>query len=306
MAWLPAFSSSPPGISTTLSAFSRSMISTSAAEACAASTQRTNRSTRPGMPAMSGTQRHPSMSAVPPFTMRIRSRGNPSRNRLLTMMCPGFRRSETPMMATDCGSSSRASLAMGRSWDASAPAPIAAQLQQDVEGHHAAVVGDDERVDLELADAPADRAPEIQERGREIGDLAEGQQRRLPAHRSRGQLHDRDPLEGLFDERGVGQRRREQRHVMAGTERLRQELRVDAPRADGHDRPDVVGPSEADEQLPPERRRVGDELVDRVPDDAPRAQRLRPCAKSPPSRPRRSCPRWRRPPHRSCGGCAAR
>ena len=177
------------------------------------------------------------------------------------------------MMATDCGSSSRASLAMGRAWDAGGARPVAAQLQQDVEGHHAAVVGDDERVDLELADAPADRAPEIQERGREIGDPAEGQQRRLPAHRSRGQLHDRDPLEGRFDESGVGQRRREQRHVLAGTERLRQELGVDAPRADGHDRPDVVGPSEADEQFASERRRVGDELVDRVPDDAPRAQR---------------------------------
>ena len=122
MAWLPAFSSSPPGISTTLSAFSRSMISTSAAEACAASTQRTNRSTRSGMAAMSGTQRHPSISAVPLFTMRIRSRANPSRNRLLTMMCPGFMRSDTPMMATERGSSNRDSLAMGRTWRPWAPA----------------------------------------------------------------------------------------------------------------------------------------------------------------------------------------
>ncbi len=122
MASLPAFSSRPPGISTTLSAFSRSMISTSAAEAWAASTQSTKRSTRSGIAAMSGTQRHPSISAVPPLTITIRSRANPSRSRLLTMMCPGFIRSETPMIAAERGSSRRASLAMGRSCGPGAPA----------------------------------------------------------------------------------------------------------------------------------------------------------------------------------------
>ena len=53
------------------------------------------------------------------------------------MMCPGFMRSDTPMMATERGSSSRSSLAMGRARRRRGAGRLAAQLQQDVERDHA-------------------------------------------------------------------------------------------------------------------------------------------------------------------------
>ena len=131
-----------------------------------------------------------------------------------------------------------------------------------------------------------------------IGDPAERQQRRLPAHRPRGQLHDRDLLQRRLDQAGVGQRRREAapRPGPGGTPspgtrcRCRRRRRVTTG-------PDVLGPPEADEQLVPERRRVGDELVDRVADDALRARAARASrAMAAAHAPRRSSRRSATPP----------
>ena len=73
----------------------------------------TNRSTLPGRAPRSGTQRMSSMASTPGLTTTIRSRGKPSRTRLRRMTRPGFEVLETPTIATDRGSSSRASLCTG-------------------------------------------------------------------------------------------------------------------------------------------------------------------------------------------------
>jgi hypothetical protein len=73
-----------------------------------------NRSTGPGIDAMSGTHRQPSIVSLPGLTTTIRSRANPSRIRLLRMMWPGLSRSDTPMIAAEEGSSSAFSLPIGR------------------------------------------------------------------------------------------------------------------------------------------------------------------------------------------------
>ncbi len=124
---VPAFSSSPPGITITLSALRCSTTSMSESGICAAETLRISRSTGAGSERIVGTAWQPSISETPGLITKIDFRSNPSRITLFRITWPGFICDETPAIAIDWGASRLRSLRTGRGVTSGmCPVPIVA------------------------------------------------------------------------------------------------------------------------------------------------------------------------------------
>ncbi len=108
------FSSSPPGMSTTLSARWRSAASATASAACGAETLSTSRSTGAGSDSSEGRHGQPSIASAPGLITVTAAGSKPSRRTFRRMIRPGFIFSETPITAIERGSRRFFSRASGR------------------------------------------------------------------------------------------------------------------------------------------------------------------------------------------------
>ena len=239
-----------------LSAFRPSTMSVMACGVCAAAIARMKRSTFSGSDAMSGTHRHPSIrvaarlhhvdpAAVEPFADQV-VEDDAAGVELLGHADDGRRR----------GSSRCCSLPSGR---AGRRGPRArAELDQDVERDEPPA-GDDERVDLALGDRRAgansaasamNRSTAVDERGR-ARSAAPGRAGRPVASRPTASRPTASSMSASVVTAGE-----KIADLAPRLEVRREELGVDAARAERHDRPEVVGPPQAEEELAAERRVV--------------------------------------------------
>ena len=127
--------------------------------------------------------------------------------------------------------------------------PPGAELGKDVERHEPAARHGD-RVELQLQELDGEqRRAKRKQPPDEADELVERQPRGLTALGRRGEADSRRVLEDWADRARWCERRREDRDLPSGPQVPGQRLRLDATRADGHDRPDIVGPAQRDQQL---------------------------------------------------------
>ncbi len=239
-----------------LSARSRSMTSATKAGACAAESATTNRSTLSGQRARgrarSGRRR---WRPTPGFTTTIRSRAKPSRRRLPRMTRPGFDVLETPTIATERGASSRASLCTGR--DARVGRRAVAERDQDVERDEARrAVTAAGLISHSSSSAGARAAPSASRRSTTSTSCPSARRGGWP----RSEVVARRTAVVACE-----RRRRSHRAASGSDETIAisrpgrrsggEGLRVDPAGTDAHDRPEVVGPAQREEQLAAHGRR---------------------------------------------------
>jgi len=121
---------------------------------------------------------------------------------------------------------------------------------------------DRRRVDLALGELLGDERRQREQPLHGRGDGVQPRAWRQPPERGGGQADGRGPGDGPADRvRPPGQRARDDGDLAPGPEIGRQGLGEDAARTHAHDRPEVVGPAQREQELAAGARVVGDELA---------------------------------------------
>ena len=248
----------------TLSARCPSAIAATASGACAAEMLRMSRSCRAGRASSDGTHFTPSIRSLPGLTTVMSSAGKPSASRLRRIMRPGFTPfSDTPITAAVRGWSRRPIRAMGRGAGRAGRGP--ALSLSSASSATKPPAGEHQRVDLELGDGVGhERRRQLEEALDHVRQRRQRHPRRPAAARLGHQPHHGDPRQRALDRAAVGQRGGEQGQGAVVADAPRQELGVDAARAQRDDRAEVGGPAHAQQQLVSRPRLVRDELGQQV------------------------------------------